>query len=54
MQEVHLITAAGVELWAEVTGKGSPHVLVPGAGGDHSTWDPLWPQLTATNRWVQG
>jgi len=48
-----IAAAAGVELWAEVTGEGSPHVLVPGAGGDHSTWDPLWPHLAATNRTVR-
>lgn len=54
MPEVHRITAAsGVELWAEVTGEGPPHVLVPGAGGDHATWDPLWPQLTATHHCVR-
>lgn len=54
MPEVHRITAAtGVELWAEVTGEGSPHVLVAGAGGDHSTWDPVWPQLTEMNRCVR-
>ncbi|MFD8103091.1 alpha/beta fold hydrolase [Nocardia fluminea] len=50
MPEVRRVSpTAGVELWAEVTGQGSPHVLVPGAGGDHSTWDPMWPQLTATH-----
>ncbi len=54
MPEVHRIQAdSGVVLWAEVTGEGSPHVLVPGAGGDHSTWDPMWSPLTVTNRCVR-
>ncbi|MFD3459077.1 alpha/beta fold hydrolase [Nocardia fluminea] len=54
MPEVHRVSpTAGVELWAEVAGEGSPHVLVPGAGGDHSTWDPMWPQLTATHHCVR-
>lgn len=52
--DTHRITAAaGVELWAEITGEGPPLVVVPEAGGDHSSWDIVWPQLTATSRCVR-
>ncbi|HSA52219.1 MAG TPA: alpha/beta hydrolase [Yinghuangia sp.] len=54
MTGTHRITAApDVELWAEEAGDGSPLVLVPGAGGEHSTWDGLWSELTKQNRCVR-
>jgi len=54
VSDIHRVTvAADVELWAEVTGEGPPLVVVPEAGGDHSSWDIVWPQLTATSRCVR-
>lgn len=47
VDRTHRITTPdGTVLQGETAGAGTPLVLVPGAGGDHSTWNVLWPRLT--------
>lgn len=48
-----ITTEAGVEIAVEVTGVGPPLVLVAGAGGNCSTWDPVWPHLHSIRRSVR-
>lgn len=45
-----ITTQVGVTISAETSGDGPPLVLIPGAGGTRSTWDPLWESLTGAHR----
>ncbi|WP_045558699.1 alpha/beta fold hydrolase [Streptomyces sp. FxanaA7] len=44
------VEANGVELFYELAGSGDPLVLVHGSWGDHHTWLPVLPSLTARFR----
>lgn len=41
----HLPGSGGIDICAEVTGSGSPLVLVHGTSGDRSRWQPVTPYL---------
>jgi 2-succinyl-6-hydroxy-2,4-cyclohexadiene-1-carboxylate synthase len=45
--------AADVDLSVEVVGVGAPLVLIAGAEGNSSTWDPVWPHLSSIRRCVR-
>lgn len=50
---VGISPAEGVRISTEAAGEGPPLILVPGAGGHRSVWDPLWPRLTTVCRCVR-